>query len=119
MIDIINRWTDAIMRHSETADTIAQAVMEAIKGGANLRDAKQYVIRIQGSRHEINVIDRDVRIGCKRMTLDEWLTEFEAIGEEQGYTPQQIAEYGAHLRHIAALIQMRESSTKEATNAAR
>ena len=118
MIDIINRWTGAILRHSETATTIAEAVLEACKSGADLRDADlrgadlsgadQYVIRIQGSRHEINAINDDVHVGCIRQNLSRWLEVFEAIGKEQGYTAAQIAEYGLHLKHIEAILALRK-----------
>jgi hypothetical protein len=36
MIDILHRWTVAVLFHSETADTIAAAVLEARECGANL-----------------------------------------------------------------------------------
>jgi hypothetical protein len=39
MIDILNRWTRAVVFHSETAQTIAEAVIEARKAGANLSRA--------------------------------------------------------------------------------
>ena len=195
MIDILNRWTGAVLRHSETADTIAEAVADAMASGAslsganlsganlraanlraadlsdanlsganlsdanlsgadlsganlsgaslsganlrgadlraadlsgadlrgadlsgadlrgaNLSDAKQFIIRIQGSRHEINAIDDDVRIGCKRMPIAVWLESFADIWTAEGYTGQQVAEYGMHLRHIAALLKTRQAA---------
>jgi len=144
MIDIINRWTRAILRHSETADTIGTAVLEAYAGGADLRDAdlsgadlrdadlrdadlsgavlsgavlsgavlsgaKQYICRIQGSRHEINAIDDDVMVGCQRHRLSYWMDHYAGIGKMAGYTPDQIAEYGLHLKHIAAVLQVRQA----------
>ena len=72
--------------------------------GANLRDALQRIVVIHGSRNVIVAIDGDVRIGCERHVIAEWLEQFEAIGQKQGYTPEQIAEYGLHLRHIAAVL---------------
>jgi len=205
MIDILNRWTRAILHHSETATTIAEAVIEArsagadlyganlyganlheadlygadlreadlyeanlggadlreadlyganlrgadlyganLRGanlgganlgganlygadlygaklyganlrGANLRGAKQFVLRIQGSRDEINAIDDDVRIGCLRNLLAQWLLNYQEVGVAQRYSPVEIAEYGAHLRHIAACLEIRKSITSEAT----
>ena len=76
----------------------------AVLSGAVLSQCKQKVIRIQGSRHEINAIDSDVRIGCQRHPVAFWLKHFVSIGRAEGYTPQQIAEYGAYLRMIAELI---------------
>jgi hypothetical protein len=72
--------------------------------GANLSDALQRIVVIHGSRNVIVAIDGDVRIGCERHVIAEWLEQFEAIGQKQGYTPEQIAEYGLHLRHIAAVL---------------
>jgi uncharacterized protein YjbI with pentapeptide repeats len=39
MIDILNRYTKAVLYHSDTADTIAAAVVEAAASGADLRGA--------------------------------------------------------------------------------
>ena len=39
MIDILNRWTRTVVFHSETADSIAAAVIEARNHGANLSGA--------------------------------------------------------------------------------
>ena len=184
-IDIINRWTGAILRSSETAATVAQAVIEAVDnaanlrdanlGGANLRDAnlrdanlrdanlgdanlrdadlrgadlrganlrdanlggadlrdanlrdadlrdanlrdadlrganlgganlggaKQFIMQIQGSNHQIVAIDDDIQIGCQRYLLSYWLLNFEEIGARNGYDAFQIAEYGDHLQYI-------------------
>ena len=68
--------------------------------GANLGGAKQPIMRIQGSRHEINVIGNQVRIGCILRPLEEWLTFYQAIGAENEYSAQEIAEYGEHLKYI-------------------
>lgn len=81
-----------------------QAMPILPSGGADLRDADQRIIVIHASRHSIAAIDGDVRIGCERRPIAEWMEKFEAIGTKQGYTPAQIQEYGLHLRHIAALV---------------
>ena len=39
MIEIKNRWTGAVLYRSETAETMRQAVEEAVKAGADLSDA--------------------------------------------------------------------------------
>ena len=138
MIEILNRWTRAVVYQSESAQTIAEAVIDARKSGADLREAnlcganlrradlsgadlcganlcraylheaKQIILRIQGSQHEITAINDDIRIGCLRRTLADWLAQFEAIGQAQHYTPNQIAEYGMHLRHIGAVLQLKQ-----------
>jgi hypothetical protein len=99
MIEIVNQYTKAVIR-SIAADTLRQADLRR----TDLSGAKQRVIRIQGSRHEINAIDGNVRVGCIQHSISEWLEQFEEIGKEQKYSEAQIAEYGAHLRHIAELL---------------
>ena len=74
--------------------------------GANLL-ARQYVCQIHASRHAIVVIDDDVRIGCERKALAEWLETYEAVGRQNGYTEAEIAEYGGWLRQIAAVLAAR------------
>ena len=71
--------------------------------GANLR-CKQQVCAIHASRHAIYAIDDDVRIGCHRKPLADWLETFEVVGQENGYTEAEIAEYGGWLRAIAAVL---------------
>ena len=90
------------------ANLSGATLSDANLSGANLSGANQYVLRIQGSRHQINVIDDDVRIGCKRQSIAEWLVNFEEIGKAESYTDAQIAEYGLHLRHIAAVLELRK-----------
>ena len=74
--------------------------------GADLR-AKQYLCQIHASRHAIVAIDDDVRIGCHRKPLAEWLETFEAVGQENKYTEAEIAEYGGWLRAMAAVLAAR------------
>ena len=124
MIEILNRYTKAVLYSSETAQTIAEAVAaskanlnganlrganlrgadlrEANLRGANLREAnlngaKQHILRIQGSRHELNAVNDDVMIGCEWHPLAWWLEHYRAVGRQQEYTPQQIAEYRGYL----------------------
>ena len=73
---------------------------------ANLR-CKQHVCQIHASRYAIVAIDDDVRIGCIRKLLAEWLETFEAVGRENKYTDAEIAEYGGWLRQIAAVLAAR------------
>jgi hypothetical protein len=89
--------------------------------GADLHQCKQYVAVIPGSRHSIVVIDDDIRIGCQRMTLAEWLERFEAVGREAGYTEQQIAEYAIYLKASRDVLEERKKwlgaeETHETTN---
>lgn len=81
-------------------------LVEANLRGADLR-CKQYVCQIHASRHTVVAIDDNVRIGCIRKPLAEWLETFEAVGRENKYTDAEIAEYGGWLRHIAAVLAAR------------
>jgi hypothetical protein len=74
--------------------------------GANLSGAKQRVVTIQGSRNQIVAIDDDIQIGCYRKTSAEWMAYYEEVGAAEGYSPEQIAEYGEHLRHIERILAM-------------
>ena len=88
------------------ADLSGADLSGADLSGANLR-ARQYVCQIHASRHAIVVIGDDVRIGCHRKPLAEWLETFEAVGQENKYTDTEIAEYGIWLRAIAAVLAAR------------
>ena len=79
-------------------------LIEADLSEADLSGAKQRIIRIHGSRHEINAIGPDVRVGCIRKPISEWLECFAAVGKQHEYTSRQIEEYGMHLQHIARLV---------------
>jgi hypothetical protein len=84
--------------------------------GANLTDADltdanltgANLTIIHGSHHRIIAIGDDVRIGCARHSLAEWLESYAAIGTENGYSVQAIEEYGEHLRHIGRVIEIRK-----------
>ena len=88
------------------ADLLGANLRGADLLGANLR-CKQYVCAIHASRHAIYAIDDDVRIGCERKPLAQWLETFEAVGREKKYTEAEIAEYGGWLKAIAAALAAR------------
>ena len=88
------------------ADLSNANLSDANLSGADLSDAKQRVFRIDGSRHQITAIDDDVRIGCIRMPLADWLEQFETVGFKEGYSPVEIAEYGVHLKHLVAALKI-------------
>jgi hypothetical protein len=69
--------------------------------GADLREANGDFLRLNSTRHAIIAIDSgNVSIGCHRKTLAEWLTVYEDIGRQEGYTEDQIVEYGRHLKYV-------------------
>ena len=100
--------SDADLRDADLSDANLSAanLSAADLSDADLSGCKQRVVRIQGSFHEINAINGDVRIGCKRGDISWWLEHFREVGIENGYTDEQITEYGLHLSHIAALVKL-------------
>ena len=56
MLEILHRYTEAVLYRSETAETIAQAVVEAVKNGANLEGANLYGANLKGANlYEANL----------------------------------------------------------------
>jgi hypothetical protein len=115
------RWANLSKADLSGADLSWASLREADLRGANLSGAdlswadlreadlrcKQYVCQIHASRHAIVAIGDDVRIGCQRLPVAEWLETFEAVGQENKYTDTEIAEYGIWLRAIAAVLAAR------------
>ena len=81
---------------------------EADLRGANLRGANlsEGATIIIGSRHVVTVYPDRVSIGCHTRTLAKWLDSYERIGAEEGYTTEQIAEYGEILNRVAKLYEV-------------
>ena len=104
-------WADLREANLSGADLCGADLRGADLRGADLSQCEQYVAVIQASRHSIVVINDDIRIGCQRMTLVDWLERFEAVGREAGYTEQQIAEYGIYLRAIRDVLEVRNHAT--------
>jgi len=122
MIEIVNRWTLAVLYKSENAKTVAGAVKEAylqggdLRGadlqGANLQDANlQGVIgllgevvplQISSSRHSIIICEPGyITIGCDHHPLGWWREHYQAIGRREHYTEEQIEEYRRHIEYCA------------------
>ena len=120
-MQILHRYTSKVLKEIEGDSLINANLRGANLRGANLsganlsganlrsadlRSADQRVFRIDGSRHQITAIDDDVRIGCMRMSLADWLEQFETVGSREGYSPVEIAEYEAHLKHLVAVLKI-------------
>jgi hypothetical protein len=61
--------------------------------GANLREASgPFTIGYFGQHHAV-AAGGYISIGCERRTYDEWLANAEAIGQENRYTADEIADY--------------------------
>jgi hypothetical protein len=104
------------------ADLSGADLSGADLSGADLRwadlrwadlSAKQYACQIHASRHAIVAIDDDVRIGCRRRPLAEWLETFEAVGRVNKYTETEIAEYGIYLKAIRDVLEVRKHATTD------
>ena len=57
---------------------------------------------IQGSRHCLTHCKQGhIQIGCHCLTIGEWQERYKAIGRMEGYTPEQIEEYGLYIELFA------------------
>jgi hypothetical protein len=76
-----------------------------------VREGIAAVISIIGSRHVITGCGDTVHVGCLRHSLAKWLADYRAIGEAHGYTPEEIEEYGAHLRRLSRVMEVLDADT--------
>lgn len=68
--------------------------------GANLRGALgNFAIGYFGKHYAV-AAGGYISIGCIRKTYIEWLERYEAIGQENGYTPEEIGRYGAWIKLV-------------------
>ena len=103
MIEILNRYTKAVLYTSTTAETIAEAVRGAVLRGADLSGAVGLWVSICGSRDLIVALDAQrVWVGCIEHPIAQWVAEYEVIGIANKYSPEEIAEYGRYLKAIQA-----------------
>ena len=69
--------------------------------GANLAGAygiTPRVLQILGTRHALIVRDYGrISIGCHTRTVEEWEATYKLVGEDEGYSAEQVAEYGEHI----------------------
>lgn len=78
-----------------------------IKGGI----FKNSTFQVQGSYHLLNISrPNHIKIGCIERTFDYWKKHYKAIGDSEGYTPEQIEEYG---RYIDLAISFPNQPTEE------
>ena len=62
---------------------------------------KARTLFFSGTRHSVMYWGEDcVQIGCKRMSLAEWLVQYKEVGKAEGYTDSEIEEYGQYLEII-------------------
>ena len=68
---------------------------------------------IAASRHSVTTCTHTkIQIGCQCLTAEDWLKNYERIGRENGYTPDQIAEYGMILRLASDWLKMKFGTNK-------
>ena len=61
-------------------------------------------IYIVGSKHSLTYTGkRTLSIGCHNYPIDRWLESFEIIGKKEGYSNDQIKEYGEYIKAIDQL----------------
>jgi hypothetical protein len=70
----------------------------------------EYLVKsifINGPKHSVSWWGLNmISIGCRRYTCEQWLDNYMRIGEREGYTPDQIAEYKTY---IDICIQMQKT----------
>ena len=58
-------------------------------------------LTIPGSAHSVSLVSyTQIAIGCKIHDFAYWLKNYETVGKENGYTPEQIKEYGEILNYL-------------------
>jgi carbonic anhydrase/acetyltransferase-like protein (isoleucine patch superfamily) len=76
---------------------------------------------IQGSRHALRLCSlTQIAVGCHVHDITDWLKRYKVIGRSEGYTQEQVEEYGGHLHYlasIAAKLQAKHVATKADANA--
>ena len=68
-----------------------------VSGDARVSCLCKKLIQIQGSRNFVTIQDNMIQIGCYLKTKEEWIEKHVNIGDKEGYSKDQIAEY---LRYI-------------------
>ena len=72
------------------------------------RDAQVYgdawvlnPLTITGSAHTVSLVSyTQIAVGCEIHDFAYWLKNYKTVGKENGYTPEQIKEYGEILNYL-------------------
>ena len=94
------------------ADLRGADLREAILAGADLREAildrvkgiTLPIINITGSSYHFFYMEGVIKIGCKHWPVEYWIENYEEIGHDNDFTPEQIAEYGTYIKMVENLI---------------
>ena len=87
---------------------------EADLSGANLSGAVGPFAVGAFGRHTAIAAGGYIVIGCERHDYDWWLANYEACGQRNGYTPEEIADYGAWIQLAVARQRRIELATPPA-----
>jgi hypothetical protein len=69
--------------------------------------------QIQGSRHIMTLCSHtQIAIGCHVHDIGYWQKHYKAIGKAEGYTKEQIEEYGSHIGYLASLASKIQNAQK-------
>ena len=93
------------------ADLYGADLSGANLSGADLSRAdgiKLPIFNITGTLHPLLYMNGNIRIGCENHSLTEWVENYKTIGKENGYSEDQICEYGGYITTIATLIKSKE-----------
>jgi tetrahydrodipicolinate N-succinyltransferase len=67
---------------------------------------------IAGSCHPVLYWgENNIKIGCEVATIEEWEDIYQEVGEEENYTPEQIAEYFGYIQIVKAFHAANSLST--------
>ena len=94
------RWANLREADLREADLREAVLREADLSGADLswadlsRAVGPFTVGAFG-RHTAIAAGGYISIGCERHDYDWWLANYEACGQRNGYTPEEIADYGA------------------------
>ena len=96
------------------ADLRGADLSEADLSGANLSGAVGPFAVGAFGRHTAIAAEGYIVIGCERHDYDWWLANYEACGQRNGYTPEEIADYGAWIQLAVARQRRIELATPPA-----
>jgi hypothetical protein len=70
---------------------------------ANLSHANGILSFVAG-QHCAYAFGSKIMIGCQCHTVEHWLENYEQIGQENGYSPQQITAYGGFIKLVKEML---------------
>lgn len=78
-----------------------------ISGRSEIKNGKwnNGIYQKQGSKHFVNISDpSSLKIGCIETTFDDWYENYEKIGMNDGFTPEEILEYKEYIDQAATSV---------------